>query len=180
VRGGEIFSGFVIFQGLAPRKISLPVRRPASARRVAFRPPAMAEPSFETSGRGAVGGGGIKAASKAFLQAFPNLACFCPSFSKQSFGHFVGFQWVARAKNQKVPPPNFFVPPASHRPPSRCRRARFRRRATHGVWCVSIGGRWRPRCTEWARSWRRGVPDRWNSKSSTNSGLQKEISVVLA
>jgi hypothetical protein len=42
--------------------------------------------------RGAVGGGGIKAASKAFLQAFPNLACFCPSFSKQSFGHFVGFQ----------------------------------------------------------------------------------------
>jgi hypothetical protein len=60
--------------------------------------------------RGAVGGGGIKAASKAFLQAFPNLACFCPSFSKQSFGHFVGFQWVARAKNQKGSDSKFFRP----------------------------------------------------------------------
>jgi hypothetical protein len=44
----------------------------------------MAEPSFETSGRGAVGGGGIKAASKAFLQASPNLACFVQAFPNKA------------------------------------------------------------------------------------------------
>jgi hypothetical protein len=25
----------------------------------------------------------------AFFQAFPNLGCFCPSFSKEAFGGFV-------------------------------------------------------------------------------------------
>jgi hypothetical protein len=83
--------------------------------------------------RGAVGGGEIKAASKTFLQAFPNPGCFCPSFSKQSFGQYVGFQWVTRVKNQKVPPSKFFVLSASFQPHSRRRRACFRRRATHGV-----------------------------------------------
>src|SRR5271167_1550168 len=35
------------------------------------------------------------------LQAFPNLGCFSPSFSKESFGRFVGFQWIARLPNPK-------------------------------------------------------------------------------
>ena len=42
-----------------------------------------------------------------FVQGFPNLACFSPSFSKDSFGDFVGFQGVTRAQNQKCPHPNF-------------------------------------------------------------------------
>src|SRR5271170_3930531 len=40
--------------------------------------------------RGACGGGGdgeIMAGSKSFLQAFPNLRLFSPSFSKESFGN---------------------------------------------------------------------------------------------
>ena len=155
--------------------------RPAPCLRKMRRIPATAraEPSFETSGRGAVGGGGIKAASKAFLQAFPNLACFCPSFSKQSFGHFVGFQWVTRAKNQKVPPPNFFVPTASFQPYFRRRPAVSRVRTANGVQCgqLAVGGV----CD--AQNGRvhgdRGDPDRANLKSSTNSGLRKEISVIL-
>jgi hypothetical protein len=40
--------------------------------------------------------------SKLFLQAFPNLGLFSPSFSKVSFGDFVGFQWAA-AKPIKSP-----------------------------------------------------------------------------
>jgi hypothetical protein len=44
-------------------------------------------------------GGGIKAALQAFFQASPKLACFAPSFSKQSFGGFVGFQGVTRFPN---------------------------------------------------------------------------------
>ena len=36
---------------------------------------------------------------QAFLQAFPNLGCFAPSFSKHSFGGFVGFQGVTRLPN---------------------------------------------------------------------------------
>jgi hypothetical protein len=57
------------------------------------------------SGRGVSGGG--KAAERGriathFLQAFPNLGYFCPSFSKQSFGGFVGFQWVARVSTERV------------------------------------------------------------------------------
>jgi hypothetical protein len=31
------------------------------------------------------------------LQAFPNLGLFSSSFSKDSFGGFVGFQWVTVA-----------------------------------------------------------------------------------
>jgi hypothetical protein len=46
-------------------------------------------------------GGGTKAASQAFVQAFPNLGCFCASFSKQIFGRFVRFQEVASLKNHK-------------------------------------------------------------------------------
>jgi hypothetical protein len=46
-------------------------------------------------------GGGTKAASQAFAQAFPNLGCFCASFSKQIFGRFVRFQEVASLKNHK-------------------------------------------------------------------------------
>ena len=44
---------------------------------------------------------------QAFWQAFPNLACFSPRISKESFGGFVGFQWVTRVKTQSVHPPNF-------------------------------------------------------------------------
>jgi hypothetical protein len=57
--------------------------------------------------------------AKHFLQAFPNLGHFSPSFSKQSFGGFVGFQWVARVskrKTESVPFPNFSAPSASFRP----------------------------------------------------------------
>src|ERR1700722_12973438 len=49
----------------------------------------------------------------AFLQAFPNLACFAPSFSKQSLGGFVGFQRVASLKNPKCSCSKFFAAPAS-------------------------------------------------------------------
>jgi hypothetical protein len=35
----------------------------------------------------------------AVLQAFPNLACFRPSFSKESFGGFVEVQGVASPQN---------------------------------------------------------------------------------
>jgi hypothetical protein len=57
-------------------------------------------------------GGGTKAASQAFLQAFPNLGCFRPSFSKQSIGRFVGFQGVATLKNLNDVSPNFlWLPP---------------------------------------------------------------------
>jgi hypothetical protein len=47
------------------------------------------------------GSGGIKAASKLFLQAFPNFGLFPPSFSKESFGGFVGFQWLASLQPHK-------------------------------------------------------------------------------
>ena len=40
-----------------------------------------------------------KGALQAFFQASPKLACFAPSFSKQSFGGFVGFQGVTRLPN---------------------------------------------------------------------------------
>ena len=65
--------------------------------------------------------------SQAFLQAFPNLGCFRPSFSKQIFGRFVGFQGVASLKNLKEVSPIFFVAPASLQPYSRRRHAVFRR-----------------------------------------------------
>jgi hypothetical protein len=51
--------------------------------------------------------GGSLASSKHFCQAFPNLACFCPSFSKDFFGDFVGFQEVTRFPNLNVRLPNF-------------------------------------------------------------------------
>ena len=44
---------------------------------------------------------GPSAHLQAFLQAFPNLGCFSPSLSKESFGGFVGFQRVTRMKNHK-------------------------------------------------------------------------------
>ena len=47
------------------------------------------------------GDGEIMAGHLAFLQAFPNLACFSPSFSKQSFGGFVGFQGVTRVPSKR-------------------------------------------------------------------------------
>ena len=47
---------------------------------------------------------------QAFGQAFPNLSCFSPSFSKDSFGGFVGFQGLARLPNPKSPFPNFCSP----------------------------------------------------------------------
>jgi hypothetical protein len=57
----------------------------------------------------------MRAASKLFLQAFPNLGCFCPSFSKESFGRFVGFQGVARLPNPKCPLPNILLSPWARR-----------------------------------------------------------------
>jgi hypothetical protein len=47
---------------------------------------------------------GPSADLQAFLQAFPNLGLFSASFSKESFGGFVGFQWVTKIKNQKAKP----------------------------------------------------------------------------
>jgi hypothetical protein len=38
-----------------------------------------------------------------FFQAFPNFRLFSPSFSKECFGGFVGFQGVAIDPNQKSP-----------------------------------------------------------------------------
>jgi hypothetical protein len=64
------------------------------------------------------GDGEIMAGHLAFLQAFPNLACFAPSFSKQSFGGFVGFQGVASLQNPKCSLPNFLpLPPSFNRIP---------------------------------------------------------------
>ena len=40
-----------------------------------------------------------KGALQAFFQASPKIACLAPSFSKQSFGGFVGFQGVTRLPN---------------------------------------------------------------------------------
>jgi hypothetical protein len=64
-----------------------------------------------------------------FFQAFPNPGCFAPSFSKQIFGRFVGFQGVASLKNLNDVSSNFFVAPASLQPYSRRHRAAFRRLA---------------------------------------------------
>src|ERR1700678_4717220 len=40
-----------------------------------------------------------KGTLQAFFQASPKLACFAPSFSKQIFGGFGGFQWVTSFPN---------------------------------------------------------------------------------
>src|SRR5579863_6186754 len=68
-----------------------------------------------------------------FCQAFPNLACFCPSFSKHFFGGFVGFQGVTRFPNLNVRFPNFL--PFSIRWNS---RHAPRRRATKSVSIVEL------------------------------------------
>ena len=110
---------------------------------------------------------------QAFLQAFPNLSCFCPSFSKESFGGFVGFQGVTRPPNHKGPSPNFFVAPASFRPRSRRRRAALRLRGADGG-SLRVGG-------EDGRVHGGGVfPDWKNYEPSTNSGFRKLISVISA
>jgi hypothetical protein len=49
------------------------------------------------------------ASSKHFCQAFPNLSHFCPSFSKDSFGGFVGFQGVTGFQNRKRPLSKLFA-----------------------------------------------------------------------
>src|SRR5277367_2566529 len=78
----------------------------------------VAELPFETGATGGRKGGRTKAASQAFLQAFPNLGCFRPSFSKQIFGRFVGFQGVASLKNLNDVSPNFlWLPPPFSRIP---------------------------------------------------------------
>jgi hypothetical protein len=65
-----------------------------------------------------------------FLQAFPKLGCLAPSFSKQIFGRFVGFQGVASLKNlNDVSLQIFWAAPASLQPYSRRHRAAFRRLA---------------------------------------------------
>jgi hypothetical protein len=48
-----------------------------------------------------------------FLQTFPNLACFSPRISKESFGDFGEFQGLTRVPNPKDPYPNFFPAAAS-------------------------------------------------------------------
>src|ERR1700739_1376664 len=74
----------------------------------------------------------MRAASQGFLQAFPNLGCFCPSFSKESFGRFVEYQGVASLPNRKCGLSKSFVArrplPAPFRPP----RDTFRRLAPQG------------------------------------------------
>jgi hypothetical protein len=96
-------------------------------------------------------GGGMRAASHAFLQAFPNLGCFCPSFSKQIFGRFVGFQGVASLPNRKYglskafvachPLPAPFRPPPDHIPPPCATRVRGRTTPRGGLGEVGHGAR---------------------------------------
>ena len=74
----------------------------------------------------------MRAASQAFPQAFPNLGCFGPSFSKESFGRFVGFQGVASLPNRKYGLSKSFVAPAPFRPPSSRPRTTFGRLAPCG------------------------------------------------
>src|SRR5271156_6079226 len=70
---------------------------------------------------------------QAFCQAFPNLGCFCPRISKDSFGGFVGFQRVTREKIQSVLLQIFSPARASFWTHSRRRGAAFRRLAPSGV-----------------------------------------------
>ena len=120
--------------------------------------------------------GGTRAASKLFLQAFPNLGCFCPSFSKESFGRFVGFQGVASLLNRKCGLSKSFVAARPFRPPSCRPRTTFRRLAPCGfeegrrlAWVYGEVG-------QGARSWRSSDPDRENFEPSTHSVLWKEKS----
>ena len=124
-------------------------------------------------------GGGIEADRQAFWQAFPNLACFAPSISKECFGGFVGFQGVASPKNLNDVPPNFFVAPASLQPYSRRLRAVFRRPGPHGFDRVQRFALFYGFDRLSTRSWRRSDPDRENFEPNRYSGLRKEISVIL-
>src|SRR5277367_2006154 len=101
---------------------------PYCRRRIAYR----LLPQFGRRTAARSKGGGIEADRQAFWQAFPNLACFAPSISKECFGGFVGFQGVASPKNLNDVPPNFFVAPASLQLYSRRLRAVFRRPGPHG------------------------------------------------
>src|ERR1700733_8617049 len=87
----------------------------------------LAELPFETRAPGGSKGDGTMAASQAFLQAFPNLGCFRPSFSKQIFGRSVGFQGVASLKNLNDVYPNFLRLPPSLQPYFSRRPAAFPR-----------------------------------------------------
>ena len=132
--------------------------------------------SRRTSGRSK--GGGIEANRQALWQAFPNLACFAPNISKESFGGFVRFQGVTSPKNLNDVPPNFFVAPASLQPYSRRLRAVFRRPRPHGFdrvqrFALFYGCEWLSTC-----SWRRSDPDRGNFEPNRYSGLPKEISAA--
>ena len=49
------------------------------------------------------GNGGTMADLQAFWQAFPNLGCFCPRISKESFGDVGGFQGLTRDTNPTCP-----------------------------------------------------------------------------
>jgi hypothetical protein len=131
----EILSRFCGFSRLCAAENFL-IGRPSAAPSASIRDgdcgwratPFRARRAPVRDGRGGGSKGGrTKAASQAFLQAFPNLGCFCPSFSKQSFGRFVGFQGVASLKNLNDVSPNFlWLPPPFSRNPDR-RRAAFRR-----------------------------------------------------
>src|SRR5271163_4514176 len=91
------------------------------------------------------GGGGIMAGLQTLLQAFPNLGRFSPSFSKESFGGFVGFQRVTRVKNLKRPFQIFFAALASFWTHLRPHRAAFRRRGAARGRALSADGRERLR-----------------------------------
>jgi hypothetical protein len=109
--------------------------------------------------------GGIKAASKPFLQAFPNLGCFRPRISKDSFGGFLGFQWVTRGKNPKCVPSKFF----RH---ARLFSATFHYRAPFH--CFTTGwARGRTAVSVQACSWWRSHPVSENCERSTNSDSEK-------
>src|SRR5271154_4415698 len=61
-------------------------------------------PRSDDPARSEAAGGGSqrwrnKGALQAFFQASPKVACFAPSFSKEIFGGFVGFQRVTRLPN---------------------------------------------------------------------------------
>jgi hypothetical protein len=95
---------------MAPGTVMAQDARPKDAIAAAARTdPAETQGTSRASSRAAAAfREGAKAAerrriAKHFLQAFPNLGHFSPSFSKQSFGGFVGFQWVARVSNRKSP-----------------------------------------------------------------------------
>jgi hypothetical protein len=184
----RFFRGFAYFQGFARRKISSSVvRRPRRRRRSVTsiaddnrRQFPLAELPFETGARGGSKGGGTKAASQVFLQAFPNLGCFRPSFSKQSFGRFVGFQGVASLKNLNDVAPNFLRLPASLQPYSSRRRAAFRRpprrirsRCARRFASGYVAARLK------AHSWRSSGPDRENFEPSRYSGFWKYISIIF-